>query len=120
MTGARLPAAGLRPGRRVADLNDVYDRLGQLTATMAGVVEEQRRATYRGEKLASKLDEVHDEVKTSISSQESLKKKVDDMAPHVEDYKTLKQRAVVLWSIATLVAGFGSAVALDFIKSLWK
>lgn len=104
----------------MADLNDIYDRLGQLSATTQHIAEEQRRATCRGEKLAAKLDEVHDEVKATTASQTDLKTQVDGMKPHVEDYKNLKQKALTIWSMVTLAAGFGGALAFDFVKGFWK
>lgn len=104
----------------MADLNDIYDRLGQLSATTQHIVEEQRRATCRGEKLALKLEEVHNEVKVATSSQENLQKKVDEMAPHVDDYKAVKQRALTIWSAAALVAGLAGTFAVEYAKSFWK
>lgn len=97
----------------MADLNDIYDRLGQLTATTASLVEEQRRGTCSREKLVDKVNLIHEQLAAST-------KKVDDMAPHVEDYKTMKQRALALWVVATIAAGFMGSMALDVAKSFWK
>lgn len=104
----------------MADLNDIYDRLGQLSATTQHIAEEQRRATCRAEKLAAKLDEVHDEVKVATSAHADLKVQVESMRPHVDDYKNLKQKALVLWSAVTIVASFGGVLVVDFVKGLWK
>lgn len=90
----------------MADLNTLFEAIGNLRSSVDAVRVEQDHARQRDEKVFAKLEVLGTEAAVDTQKHAQLVERVSKMEPHVESYKNMRQRAIAVWAASVFAAGF--------------
>lgn len=87
------------------DIDEFSRTLGVIQADVGHI----RKNTDAIEK---KVDKTHEDMIINKASTKSAHKRIDDITPHIEDFKKIKQRGIGITSILSIIFGFLGAILL--------
>ena len=103
----------------MADLNGIHHSINELQRLVGGLVQANRNAESQRRTMFEKHDQTMAELRqfgqellALRHEHNALRHDVEEMTPHVADYRKMKQRGIgMLAAVAALAGGAGAAVA---------
>jgi hypothetical protein len=110
----------------MAEINQIFDRLGALTTSVENLHREQERARDRDEKIFGALEDMKvaharsvNQNTTFLAQQAEMFRRLEDTEAGVRDYRQMKTRGAAIVFASTTFAGF-LGYTIDHLKGWFK